>query len=88
MYSYFIFSLLNSLRTVFFRKIQKMHLFPKNWMNRTTNGTIRKYFPRAFEWMVMSVGFDNLKIFWWISAVCPALGHRVNIYSGGRNALD
>jgi hypothetical protein len=45
---------------VFLRKIQKMHLFPENWMNRTTNGTIRKCFTRAFQWMVMSVGSDNL----------------------------
>jgi hypothetical protein len=47
----------------FFRKIQKMYFTPINWVNRKTNGTIRKCFPRGFQWMVMSGGFDNLKWF-------------------------
>jgi hypothetical protein len=29
-------------------------------LNRNTNGTIRKCSSRAFQWMVMSVGFGNL----------------------------
>jgi hypothetical protein len=44
----------------FLRKIQKMYFFPGN---QNTNGTIRKCFPRAFQWMVMSVYFENLKYF-------------------------
>jgi hypothetical protein len=36
-----------------------MH-FPLKWLNRKTNGTVRKCSSRTFRWMVMSVGFDNL----------------------------
>jgi hypothetical protein len=37
-----------------------------------TNGTIRKCSPRAFQWMVMSVCFDNRKF--WVQFLCPTLG--------------
>jgi hypothetical protein len=43
----------------FFRKIQKMH-FPENgWIEKLINATIINS-SRAFHWMVMLVGFDNL----------------------------
>jgi hypothetical protein len=51
-------------------KVYGLNFFVKNSENefspenRRTNGTIRKCSPRAFQWMVMSVCFDNLK-FWW-----------------------
>jgi hypothetical protein len=52
--------LLKELRTErFLKKIQKMDLSPK--MDQSKNGTIRKCFSRAFQRMVMSVGFNNLK---------------------------
>jgi hypothetical protein len=44
------------------RKIQKMHL-PREWLNWKTNGTIRRCSSIAFQWMVMSVCFDNHKGF-------------------------
>jgi hypothetical protein len=64
------------LRTGSLSKIQKMDFFSlaQNKLNRTTNGAIRKCFSRAFQWMVMSVGFDNLKYFG--QFLCPALGDR------------
>jgi hypothetical protein len=40
-------------------------------MNRSSNRTIRKCFPRAFQWMVMPVVFDNHKIFRTISVSRP-----------------
>jgi hypothetical protein len=56
----------------FLRKIQKMHLSPKTgWIEQLI---ARKCFPRAFQWIVMSVGFDNLKYFG--QFLCPALGDR------------
>jgi hypothetical protein len=36
----------------------------RKWLIRKSNGTIRKCSSKAFQWMVMSVGFDNLEFFW------------------------
>jgi hypothetical protein len=55
-------------------KIQKMHLSPPKWVDWKTNGTIRKCSSRAFQWMVMSVGFDNLKYL--REFLCPAFDDR------------
>jgi hypothetical protein len=57
----------------FFEKNSENAYFPKNgWLIWTTNGTIGKCSSRAFQWMVMSVGSDNLKfggnfcvLTWW-----------------------
>jgi hypothetical protein len=56
-------TLLNSLRTDLFlaKIIPKMYFLPWKWLNRTTNTcTIRKCSSTPFQWMVMSVGCDNL----------------------------
>jgi hypothetical protein len=42
---------------VFLRRKKKI----RKWIFQKTNGTIRKCSSRAFQWMVMSVCFDNLK---------------------------
>jgi hypothetical protein len=56
---------LKGLRTeVFWEKFRKQ-------LYRTTNGTIRKCSSRAFQWIVILVGFDNLKFFWAISVSHP-----------------
>jgi hypothetical protein len=52
--------LLSSLRTEFFEKISENAFFHRKWLVEKTIGTIRKCSSRAFRWMVMSVGFDNL----------------------------
>jgi hypothetical protein len=43
-------------------------------LNQKTNGTIRKCSPRAFRWMVMSVGYNNPKFVG--QFLCPTLGDR------------
>jgi hypothetical protein len=53
----------------FLEKLRIWILSPK--MNRKTNGTIRKCSSRPFQWMVMSVCFDNLRSFWVISVSRP-----------------
>jgi hypothetical protein len=59
------------LRTDLLR--EKMH-FPRKWVNQKPNGTMRKCSSRAFQWMVMSVGFDNnLKFFG--QFLCPFICH-------------
>jgi hypothetical protein len=65
---------LNSLRTEVFwaKKIQKMYC--QKWVNWKTNVTTRKCLSRAFQWMFMSLYFDNLKLFG--QFLCPALGDR------------
>jgi hypothetical protein len=47
---------------VFLRKISENAFSPENVesKNQKTNGTTRKCSSRAFQRMVMSVGFDNL----------------------------
>jgi hypothetical protein len=47
----------------FWKKIQKMYFVPKNGWIQKTNGAIRKCSSRAFQWMVMSVCFNNLFAF-------------------------
>jgi hypothetical protein len=54
----------------FFEKNLKNGFLPRKWLNRRTNGTIRKCSSRHFQWMVMSVYFDNLKF------LRPTLGDR------------
>jgi hypothetical protein len=59
----------NSLRTAgFLRKIQKMYFFPENSL---IEKLMVKCSSRPFQWMVMSVGFDNLKFIWAISVSRP-----------------
>jgi hypothetical protein len=50
----------NCLRTVFLGEKNSENAFPEN---HKSNCTIRKCSSRAFQWMVMSVGFDNLILF-------------------------
>jgi hypothetical protein len=51
--------------------------FTKTWhfslekLKKIPENSIRKCSSRAFEWMVMSVGFDNLKTFWGNFCVPP-----------------
>jgi hypothetical protein len=42
---------------------QEIQFSLKKWVNQKTNGAIRKCSSRAFQWMVMFVGFDNLQYF-------------------------
>jgi hypothetical protein len=58
----------------FLRKTQKIHFLQK-CLNKKVNGTIRKCSSRAFQWMVMSLCFDNLKFFGqFLWLVSPSLG--------------
>jgi hypothetical protein len=56
--------------------LKGMRVLEKNSENafspRKSNGTLIKYSSRAFQWMVMSVCFDNRKF--WGQFLCPALG--------------
>jgi hypothetical protein len=51
-------------------------VLPRKWLNWKTNGTIRKY-SRAFQWMVMSVGFNILDVFgnFWQKSTSVFLHH-------------
>jgi hypothetical protein len=55
-------------------KVVWENVFPWQWSNRETNGTIRKCSSSAFQWMVISLGFDNLNFLG--KFLCPALGER------------
>jgi hypothetical protein len=46
-----------------FEKNSENAYSPKNCQIDKINGTIRKCSSRAFQWMVMSVRFDNLDLF-------------------------
>jgi hypothetical protein len=52
--------MLNSFKGLFERKNSENAFFPSKRLNQKTNCTIRKCSSRAFQWMVVSVCFDNL----------------------------
>jgi hypothetical protein len=72
-----MFQLVNSLRTeVFWEKFRKCISLPefiRNWIEKwlNWNGAIRKCSSRSFQWLVMSVFFNNLKLFG--QFLCPPL---------------
>jgi hypothetical protein len=65
---------INSQGPTIFEKNSENAFSPRKWLNQKTNGTIRKCSSRAFQRMVMSVCFDNLKFVG--QFLCPALGDR------------
>jgi hypothetical protein len=63
----------------FLRKIKKL---------KKTNGTIRMCSSRAFQWMVMSVDFLNLKCFWAISVFRPWWQKSLSVPKGKQKKLS